>query len=103
MHFFVKIYFAWFDRPPHKQSKETKKLTVTCGKPVNSTQYDHLRGIANRNEHGHIPEPEVALIFKKKGSKNSEVDMNSLEDKLKKTLREVTDFNILQSYLGYNG
>jgi hypothetical protein len=29
--------------------------------------------------------------------------MNSLEDKLKKTLREVTDFNILQSHQGYDG
>lgn len=86
--------------PPHKQSKETKKLTVTCGKPVNSTQYDHLRGIANRNEHGHIPEPEVALIFKKKGSKNSEVDMNSLEDKLKKTLREKSNSVSVYNQIG---
>lgn len=73
---------------PLKQPTEKIKPTITCGKPVNSTQYDHLRGIANRNEHGHIPEPEVALIFKKKGSRHSEVDMNSLEEKLKKSLKE---------------
>ncbi|CAC5413673.1 unnamed protein product [Mytilus coruscus] len=76
------------DQKENQQPKEKQKSSITCGKPVNSTQYDHLRGIANRNDHGHIPEPEVALIFKKKGSKNSEVDMNTLEEKLKKNLKE---------------
>ncbi|KAK3599116.1 hypothetical protein CHS0354_016375 [Potamilus streckersoni] len=63
---------------------QIEKPQLTCGKPVNYTQYDHLRGVANRNEHGQIPEPEVAMIFKKKNGKNSEVDMNELEDRLKR-------------------
>ena len=86
---FFKCWLFCFSPGKQPSTRESKKPTITCGKPVNSTQYDHLRGIANRNEHAHIPEPEVALIFKKKGSKSSEVDMNSLEDKLKKTLKEV--------------
>lgn len=73
---------------------QKKKKELSCGKPVNHTQYDHLRGIANRNEHGHIPEPEVALIFKKKGSKNSHVDINELEEKLKKMKKDVSSFPI---------
>lgn len=71
-----------------KSETQKKKKELSCGKPVNHTQYDHLRGIANRNEHGHIPEPEVALIFKKKGSKNSHVDINELEEKLKKMKKD---------------
>ena len=56
---------------------------------MNSTQYDHLRGIANRHEHPHIPEPEVAMIFRKKGSRSSEVDLNELEEKLLRLKKEV--------------
>ena len=52
--------------------------------------FDHLRGIANRKDHPPIPEPEVAMIFKKKGSKSSEVDMNDLERKLRKAKKEVS-------------
>lgn len=70
----------------NKPIMEKKKLT--CGKPVNYTQYDHLRGIANRNEHNHIPEPEVAMMFRRKGSKTSEIDMNELEERLKKSKKE---------------
>lgn len=84
----------------HSSSRESKKPTITCGKPVNSTQYDHLRGIANRNEHAHIPEPEVALIFKKKGSKNSEVDMNSLEEKLRKSFKEKPNSATVYNQIG---
>jgi len=65
-----------------------KKNGLDCGKPVNLTEYDNLRGIANRHNHPHIPEPEVAMIFRKKGSKNTEVDMNELEKRLKKTRKE---------------
>ena len=72
------------------QQDQKKKKELSCGKPVNHTQYDHLRGIANRNEHGHIPEPEVALIFKKKGSKNSHVDISELEEKLKRMKKNVS-------------
>lgn len=74
---------------------QKKKKELSCGKPVNHTQYDHLRGIANRNEHGHIPEPEVALIFKKKGSKNSHVDISELEEKLKKMKKDVSSTPIV--------
>lgn len=65
-----------------------KKSTLTCGKPVNSTQYDHLRGITNRHEHPHIPEPEVAMIFRRKGTRSSEVDLNDLEQKLLRLKKE---------------
>ncbi|XP_067658676.1 uncharacterized protein [Haliotis asinina] len=65
-----------------------KRKKLTCGKAVNTTQYDHLRGIANRKEHNHIPEPEVAMIFKKKGSRTSEVDVNELEERLWKSKKE---------------
>merc|ERR1719378_368389 len=37
---------------------------LDCGKPVNFTYYDHLVGIQNRASHLHIPEPEVANLFK---------------------------------------
>ena len=59
--------------------KEKKKYILDCGKAVNYTQFDHLRGIASRKNHPHIPEPEVAMIFKKKGSKHAEVDMTELK------------------------
>ena len=42
---------------------------LDCGKPVNFTYYDHLVGIQNRASHLHIPEPEVANLFKKKSKK----------------------------------
>jgi hypothetical protein len=70
-------------------SWRSKKNTLTCGKPVNSTQYDHLRGITNRHEHPHIPEPEVAMIFRKKGARSSEVDLNDLEQRLQKLKKQV--------------
>ncbi|XP_070206796.1 uncharacterized protein [Littorina saxatilis] len=69
-------------------STAKSKKGLTCGKPVNSTQYDHLRGITNRQEHPHIPEPEVAMIFRKKGSRSSEVDLNELEEKLLRLKKE---------------
>ena len=57
---------------------------------MNFTQFDHLSGIANRKNHPNIPEPEVAMIFKKKGSKSTEVDMNELEKRLKKSKKDVS-------------
>ena len=68
---------------------DRKKNILTCGKTANYTQYDHLRGITNRNEHPHIPEPEVAIMFRRKGSKTSDVDMNELEIRLKKLKKQV--------------
>ncbi|GLH14197.1 Uncharacterized protein GBIM_18590 [Gryllus bimaculatus] len=62
---------------------------LDCGKPVNFTYYDNLVGVANRHNHPHVPEPQVAMIFKKKNSKNTELDVNMLEKKLKKAKREV--------------
>jgi hypothetical protein len=71
-------------------SGSKKNSVLNCGKPVNFTQFDHLRGIADRHSHPSIPEPEVALIFKKKSKTGSqEVDMNELEKKLRKTKKEV--------------
>ena len=74
-----------------KSSKKDKKKNILdCGKVVNYTEFDHLRGIADRKTHPHIPEPEVAMIFKKKGSRNSEVDMADLEKRLRKSKKEVS-------------
>ena len=46
---------------------------LDCGKAVNFTYYDHLVGIQNRASHTHIPEPEVANLFKKKSKKGENV------------------------------
>lgn len=62
---------------------------LDCGKAVNFTYYDLLVGVANRHNHPHAPEPQVAMIFKKKGTKSTELDVNALERKLKKAKREV--------------
>ena len=61
---------------------------LDCGKAVNFTYYDHLVGIQNRASHLHIPEPEVANLFKKKSKKVSEIDIDSIERRLKKSKRE---------------
>lgn len=62
------------------------KGVLDCGKPVANTNVDHLRSIINRHTHQHIPEPEVAMIFRTKGS--TEVDMNQLESQLKAAKKE---------------
>lgn len=61
---------------------------LDCGKSVNFTHYDNLVGVANRRNHPRVPEPQVAMIFKKKGTKSTEFDVNALERKLKKAKRE---------------
>jgi len=58
---------------------------LDCGKTVNFTYYDNLVGIANRMNHPNVPEPQVALIFKKR---NAELDIEGLERRLKKAKRE---------------
>lgn len=78
---------------PNLEQNDLKKSTnkpkpLTCGKRVNSTQYDHLRGISERHQHSHIPEPDVAMVFQNNG-KSSEVDMNDLEHKLRKAKRDI--------------
>jgi len=74
---------------------------LDCGKAVNFTYYDHLVGIQNRASHLHIPEPEVANIFKKKSKKGggggggagssstaADIDIDQIERRLKKSKRE---------------
>ncbi|XP_012282514.1 tetratricopeptide repeat protein 17-like isoform X2 [Orussus abietinus] len=76
------------ERFAHVANREYDDV-LDCGKPVNFTYYDNLIGVANRNKHPLVPEPNVALIFKKKGAKGIvDVDINSLEKRLKKAKRE---------------
>ncbi|XP_015119296.1 uncharacterized protein LOC107042663 [Diachasma alloeum] len=63
-------------------------IVLDCGKPVNYTYYDNLVGIANRNKHPLVPEPHVALMFKKGSTKVEDVDIDLLERRLKKAKRE---------------
>ena len=81
---------AEVNKTSRTRSVKKKKKVLDCGKPVNVTEYDHLRGIALRHTHPQIPEPEVAMIFMKKGSRTTHVDMNELEKRLKKAKKEVT-------------
>jgi len=64
---------------------------LDCGKPVGSSAVDNLPSILNRHSYPHVPEPEVAMIFRTKGS--TEVDMNQLEIQLRAAKKEV--FTIL--------
>lgn len=82
------------------RSWESAEDHLDCGKPVNFTYYDNLVGVANRNNHPHAPEPQVALVFKKKQSKNIELDVNALERKLKKAKREKPKSVQLYNQLG---
>ena len=68
----------------NKLKKEKKKTVLDCGKVVNYTKYDYLKGIADRRMHSHMPEPDVAKIFKKKDNSNEEVDMTDLEKRLRR-------------------
>ncbi|XP_012945535.1 uncharacterized protein LOC101854218 [Aplysia californica] len=71
------------------KSESTKKLKpLSCGKKVNATLYDHLRGVSERHLHSNIPEPDVAMVFKNSG-KSSEVDMKELEQKLRKAKKDI--------------
>lgn len=72
----------------HQVNHESDEY-LDCGKSVNFTYYDLLVGVANRHNHPHAPEPQVAMIFKKKGTKSTEFDVSALERKLKKAKREV--------------
>lgn len=71
-----------------KSEKSKPHKPLTCGKKVNSTVYDHLKGISERHLHSHIPEPDVAVVFQSTG-KSAEVDINDLEQKLRKTRQDV--------------
>lgn len=83
-----------------KQNKSSSKKILSCGKPANYTQYDHLRGITNRSEHPHIPEPEVAVMFRKKGAKQSEVDMTELDTRLRKLKKQTPKSSYTYSQIG---
>jgi len=71
----------------NKPEKRRGKSVLDCGKPVSSCVVDHLPSVLNRNSYPHVPEPEVAMIFRTKGS--TEVDMNQLELQLKSAKKEV--------------
>ena len=60
---------------------------LDCGRPVASSVVDSLPSILNRHSYPHVPEPEVAMIFRTKGS--TEVDMNQLEMQLRAAKKEV--------------
>lgn len=68
--------------------QQCDNIILDCGKPVNFTYYDNLIGVANRNKHPMIPEPNVALMFKKNGGRTIDVDIDLLERRLKKAKRE---------------
>lgn len=71
---------------------ERQQEVLDCGRPANFTYYDQLIGVANRQTHPHIPEPQVAMVFRKKGSKKDTIDLNTLERKLRKAKKEVCYF-----------
>lgn len=73
--------------------QQCDNIILDCGKPVNFTYYDNLIGVANRNKHPMIPEPNVALMFKKNGGRTIDVDIDLLERRLKKAKREVFVIN----------
>ncbi|XP_041377562.1 uncharacterized protein LOC121389956 [Gigantopelta aegis] len=83
-----------------KTSHRKSKRNLTCGRSVNTTQYDHLRGVAERKEHSQFPEPEVAMIFQKKGTQISDVDMNELEERLWKAKKQKTKSIQLYNQIG---
>ncbi|XP_046824156.1 probable UDP-N-acetylglucosamine--peptide N-acetylglucosaminyltransferase SEC [Vespa crabro] len=68
--------------------QQCEDVILDCGKPVNFTYYDNLIGVANRNKHPLVPEPNVALMFKKNNGKAIDVDIDLLEKRLKKAKRE---------------
>ncbi|XP_018392586.1 PREDICTED: uncharacterized protein LOC108771723 [Cyphomyrmex costatus] len=66
--------------------QQCDNIILDCGKPVNFTYYDNLIGVTNRDKHPLIPEPNVALMFKKNGDKTVDIDL--LERRLKKAKQE---------------
>ena len=66
-----------------------------CWKHANTTDYDYLNGIADRWKHPSIPEPEVALIFKR--SDSDQVDMSLLENSLRETIKLVSSTGLFLS------
>lgn len=81
-----------------KKNKKQKKKTLDCGKAVNSTHVDHLRGVAGRHSHPHIAEPEVSMILRKKSGK--EVNLEEIERKLKKSVKEKPNSASIYNQIG---
>jgi len=67
---------------------DLKDEELDCGKPVNFTYYDHLVGIQNRASHPHIPEPEVASTFKSLVGSKKSLEIEVIERKLKRFMRD---------------
>lgn len=68
-------------------SKKAEK-TVDCTPYVNVTKFDSLMGVANRKQHPPSSEPDIALMFKRKTVKSSDVDLVQLEKKLRKAKKD---------------
>ncbi|KZC13009.1 PREDICTED: uncharacterized protein LOC107191119 [Dufourea novaeangliae] len=68
--------------------QQCEDIILDCGKPVNFTNYDNLLGVANRDKHPLVPEPNVTLMFKKNGGKTMNVDIDLLAKRLIKAKRE---------------
>ena len=68
--------------------REAQPMILSCGDPVESTDYDFLEGIARRHEHPSYPEPEVAMIFKRSEADTS-VDLFEVELALRRAYQEV--------------
>lgn len=84
------LYFRWDlyeaeNNKTAKQHDENNDEVLDCGKPVNYTVYDHLPGVSVRSDLPAVPEPQVALIFKKR---SAELDIEGLERRLKKAKKE---------------
>ncbi|XP_022090278.1 tetratricopeptide repeat protein 17-like [Acanthaster planci] len=74
------------ERPKFQPVKHKNLDALECTKHVNKTAYDSLSGIIDRAKHPSIPEPEVALIFKR--SDSDQVDMSALEKSLRERIIE---------------
>ncbi|XP_076634056.1 uncharacterized protein LOC143348098 isoform X3 [Colletes latitarsis] len=68
--------------------QQCEDVILDCGKSVNYSYYDNLVGIADRDKHPLVPEPNVILMFKKNGSKSIDIDIDLLEKRLIKAKRE---------------
>ena len=68
-------------------------MILSCGDPVESTDYDFLEGMARRHEHPSYPEPEVAMIFKRSEADTS-VDLFEVELALRRAYQEVYTYRL---------
>ncbi len=73
------------------------KETLSCGKPVLESPFDHLEGISGRRKHPLFPEPEVALIFKK--NEFDDPDLLSIESSLRQAVLEVSAISSISQFL----